>query len=145
MTAEKFAEIEAAIAAARGQMGDSRTAQLIDQNAAWGDIAQAARMDGLDELADEIDSAEAEWWEEEKSSILPEGVVAAIRHGWQFDGGEDPLDVVSVTAYTAAELAAIHREIGGCADLADALDAVAGDVVVYVVYTADGTLIWALQ
>lgn len=66
---EQFAEVEAAIAAARVSLPEgSRTARLIDQNAAWGDIAQAARDEGFDDLADELADAEAEWWEAESAS-----------------------------------------------------------------------------
>lgn len=87
-------------------------------------------------------------------SHLPEAVVAAIRAGWQFESAPDPLDVVSITAAPAAELAAIHREVGGCADLAAALEAlppsavvydVTDDVLSHAVYSADGALIWALS
>jgi len=92
--------------------------------------------------------------EEREMSHLPEAVAAAIRGGWQFESSADALDVVSVSAIPAGELAAIHRESGGCAELADALDALTpGDVVYDVtddvasraVYAADGALIWALS
>lgn len=42
-------------------------------------------------------------------SHTPEVVATAIRAEWQFEDVPDPMDVVSVTAAPAAELAAIHR------------------------------------
>lgn len=87
-------------------------------------------------------------------NALPETVAAAIRGGWQFESSADPLEVVSITAAPAAELAAIHREVGGCAELADALEAlppsavvydVTDDVLSHAVYGVDGALIWALS
>ena len=84
---------------------------------------------------------------------VPEAVATAIRAGWQYESTADALEIVSVSAIPAGELAAIHREVGGCAELADALDALTpGDVVYdvtdgtsHAVYAADGALIWALS
>lgn len=85
---------------------------------------------------------------------VPEAVATAIRAGWQYESTADALEIVSVSAIPAGELAAIHRESGGCAELADALDAltpgdvvydVTDDVASHAVYTADGAQIWALS
>ena len=54
---------------------------------------------------------------------IPTPVLTAIRAGWQYESSADALEIVSVSAIPAGELAAIHRESGGCAELADALDA----------------------
>ena len=87
-------------------------------------------------------------------STIPEAVMTAIRAGWQFESSADPLEVISITAAPAAELAAIHREVGGCAELAEALSElppaalvydVTDDVLSHAVYAADGALIWALS
>ncbi len=87
---------------------------------------------------------------------IPNAVADAIRAGWQYESTADALEVVSASAIPAGELAAIHREVGGCAELADALaelppTSVAYDVTdgtshaVYADYAADGALIWALS
>ena len=84
---------------------------------------------------------------------VPEAVTTAIRAGWQYESSADALEVVSISAIPAGELAATHREIGGCAQLAEALDALPAGEVVYdvddevchAVYAADGALIWALS
>lgn len=85
---------------------------------------------------------------------IPTPVLNAIRSGWQYESSADALDMVSVSGIPAGELAAIHRESGGCAELADALDAlpagevvydVTDDVASHAVYAADGALIWALS
>ena len=84
---------------------------------------------------------------------IPESVLTAIRAGWQYES-TDPLEVVSVSAIEAGELASLTRAGStGCEDLVEALDALAADAPVYdvtdgtcrAVYSADGALIWALS
>ncbi len=85
---------------------------------------------------------------------LPDAAAAAIRAGWQYESTADALEIVSVTALSAGELASLTRAGStGCEDLVEALDALADDAPVYdvtdgtcrAVYTADGALIWALS
>lgn len=57
-----LADTEAMIAAARHDMDDeSKTARAIDRNDAWEVIAEAARRDGHDELADALEEAAGHW------------------------------------------------------------------------------------
>ena len=56
-------DTESLLAAARRDMeGDSKTARAIDRNDAWEVVVEAARLDGLNELADALEEA-ADYWE----------------------------------------------------------------------------------
>lgn len=87
-------------------------------------------------------------------STIPESVLTAIRSGWAYESTPDPLEVVSVSVITAADLAAqIRAGSTGCDDLLEAIAELAPDADVYdvedgtshAVYTADGAQIWALS
>ena len=55
-------DTESLLAAARRDMeGDSKTARAIDRNDAWEVIAEAARLEGFDDLAEALEEAAGLW------------------------------------------------------------------------------------
>ena len=65
MENDRFQEIENQVADTRKIMSDCDTANAIDRNDGWGDIAAHAEREGFYDLADLCNDAQDEWDESE--------------------------------------------------------------------------------
>ena len=66
MEIRRFEEIEREIAETRESLPECETADAIDRNDGWEDIAENARRNGYDDLAELCNDAAAEWRDENR-------------------------------------------------------------------------------